>query len=136
MAIAQEIGSLTTDGCPLIVYYAMQRRRRESLSETTLADYSKPRSVRRFGLTEGAIFRLWKAALKDDGALLDQVIEKAFHDMSSFNRRRAEDVISSVVNRDTNARAMLGVLFADMRKLSEANVSFSGAGCQTARFWL
>jgi hypothetical protein len=100
------------------------------LSETASVDYSKLRSVRRFGLTEGAMFRLWKAALKDDDALLDQVIEKAFHDMSSFNRRRAEDVISSVVNRDSNARAVLGVLFADMRKLSEADASFSGARCQ------
>jgi hypothetical protein len=100
------------------------------LRETASVDYSKLRSVSRFGLNEGAIFRLWKAALKDDSTLLDQVIEKVFHDMSSFDHRRAEDVISRVVDRDSRSLSILCALFADMRRLEGADNSFFGSGWQ------
>jgi hypothetical protein len=63
-----------------------------------------------------------------DYKLVDEVIQKVYLDMTSFDRKRAEDVISTVVNRDSNALLMLHTLFGDMRKLTEPNRTFSGAG--------
>ena len=47
----------------------------------------------RVGLTPNAIFRLWRAAVKDDERLLDEAIA-AVHDQMMFTRsgtRRARD---------------------------------------------
>jgi len=42
----------------------------------------------RVGLTHDAIFRLLKAAIKDDEKLLDEAITKLYADMILFDRAR------------------------------------------------
>jgi len=59
---------------------------------------------RRFGLTREAIFRLWKAAIKDDEKLLDEAIAAVHEQMISSDRVRAERVIELIIRRHRDAR--------------------------------
>jgi hypothetical protein len=89
------------------------------MTEITSEFHSRLRSVRRFGLTEGEIFRLWKAAIMDDDKLVDEVIQKVYLDMTSFDRQRAEDVMALVVRRNREALLTLRSLFEDMCKSND-----------------
>jgi len=52
------------------------------MTEITLEDANpKSRAVRRFGLTKQQIFRLWRAAIKDDETLRDRDSEREFHSL-------------------------------------------------------
>ena len=65
----------------------------------------------RVGLSSNAIFRLWRAAVKDDENLLHEAIAAVHDQMMSLDPARAERVISLIVRRHRNAkcafRAML-----------------------------
>ncbi len=75
----------------------------------------------RVGLSPNAIFRLWKAALRDDERLLDDAIAAVHDHMMLSDRVRAERVISLIIRRHRDAKgafkAMLSTLgrsrFAD-----------------------
>jgi hypothetical protein len=76
---------------------------------------AKPRSGRRFGLTDDEMLRLWRAAIKDDDQLVDAVIEGLYDDMLSFNRERAEDMIGLTIRRDRRAAYALRSLLRDLK---------------------
>jgi hypothetical protein len=59
---------------------------------------------RRYGLTQDAIFRLWKTAIKDDEKLLDEVIAAVHDQMISFDRERAERVMELIIRRHRDAK--------------------------------
>jgi hypothetical protein len=69
------------------------------------------------GLTTEAVFRLWRAAVKDDDKLVDALIAKIYDAMVSFDCTRADRVIELVINRDPSAQSALAALLADMRAL-------------------
>jgi hypothetical protein len=73
------------------------------MPKTTQERLSEPGYMRRSALTEEQVFRLWRAAIKDDDRLVDQVIQKVHDDMISFDRDRAEDVMELIVRRDRTA---------------------------------
>jgi hypothetical protein len=77
----------------------------------TEAQNTQETPPRRFGLTEEAIFRLWKTAIKDDEKLLDEAIAAVHDQMISFDRVRAERVMELIIRRHRGAkdafRAML-----------------------------
>jgi hypothetical protein len=80
----------------------------------------------RFGLTQDAIFRLWKTAIKDDENLLDEMIATVHDQMISFDRMRAERVISLIIRRHRDAKdAFRGMLSANraQRRLSTETLS-------------
>ena len=68
------------------------------------------------GLTEDEIFQLWRAALKDADRLIDEVIQRAYDDMISFDRERAETVMSLTIRRHSEAGRAFRSLLGDMRK--------------------
>jgi hypothetical protein len=59
---------------------------------------------RRFGLTQEAIFRLWKTAIKDDDELLEEAIAAVHDQMMSFDRARAERVMELIIRRHRDAK--------------------------------
>jgi hypothetical protein len=76
---------------------------------------------RRPSLPQDAMFRLWRAAIKDDhDDVADEIIQKAFDDMMAFDRARAEEVIELVIRRNFAARSALGVLLKDIQVLHRA----------------
>ena len=67
----------------------------------------------RVGLSSHAIFRLWKAALKDDETLLDEVISSVHEQMTSLDQARAEQVMSLIIRRHRDAKeAFKAILMA------------------------
>jgi hypothetical protein len=54
-----------------------------------------------------AIFRLWRAAVKDDERLLDEAIAAVHDQMMSSDRARAEHVISLIIRRHRHAKCAL-----------------------------
>jgi hypothetical protein len=77
----------------------------------TEAQHIQGTQPRRYGLTQDAIFRLWRTALKDDETLLDEAIATVHDQMISFDRARAERVMELIIRRHRDAkdafRAML-----------------------------
>jgi hypothetical protein len=61
------------------------------------------------------LFRLWKAAIKDDDTLADEMIRGMYDGMLAFDRERAEDVMDLTVKRGPTARDTLRALLKDMR---------------------
>ena len=61
----------------------------------------------RVGLSSNAIFRLWRAAVKDDERLLDEAIAAVHDQMMSSDRARAEHVISLIIRRIAMPNARL-----------------------------
>jgi hypothetical protein len=59
---------------------------------------------KRFGLGRDAIFRLWKAAIKDDERLLDEAIAETYERMVRVDPVRAEEVVSLTIRRPTVSR--------------------------------
>jgi hypothetical protein len=68
-------------------------------------------------LTGEMVFRLWKAAIKDDDTLADEVIRGIYDCMLTFDRERAEYVTDLTVRRSPTARDTLRALLGDMQKL-------------------
>ena len=81
---------------------------------TGLADSAihHPRSI---ALSEEQIFRLWRAAIKDDEKQLDEVIRRVYRDMIERDRDRFEEVMYLTVTRDVGAERALGELLNDVR---------------------
>jgi hypothetical protein len=76
---------------------------------------------RRPALPPDAMFRLWRAAIKDDHEdVADEIIQKVFDDMMAFDRARAEEVVDLIVRRNSAARNAFGVLFKDRQVLQRA----------------
>ena len=64
------------------------------------------------------MFRLWRAAIKDDhDDVADEIIQKVYDDMMALDRALAEDAIEMIVRRNSAARNAFGVLFKDMQVL-------------------
>jgi hypothetical protein len=71
----------------------------------------------RVGLSSDAIFRLWKAAVKDDESLLDEAVAAVHDQMMSLDPARAERVISLIVRRHRDAKcAFRAMLNANRRQ--------------------
>jgi hypothetical protein len=67
---------------------------------------------KRFGLGRDAVFRLWKAAIKDDEALLDEAITQIYERMVRIDPVRAEEVMSLTIRRDRSAKQAFKDIFA------------------------
>ena len=76
----------------------------------------------RFGLTHDAIFRLLKAAIKDDEKLVDEAIAAVYDQMISFDRARANQVISLIVRRHREAKDALKTLLRDASERQPKNL--------------
>jgi hypothetical protein len=66
-------------------------------------------------LTGDMLFRLWKAAIKDDDTLANEVIRGIYDGMMAFDRERAEDVMDLTVRRHPTSRDALRALLKDMQ---------------------
>ena len=55
-------------------------------------------------LTGDMLFRLWKAAIKDDDTLANEVIRGIYDGMMAFDRERAEDAVDLTVRRHPTSR--------------------------------
>jgi hypothetical protein len=82
----------------------------------TEAHNTRPTKSRQFGLTHDAIFRLLKAAIKDDEKLVDDVIAAVYDQMVSFDSTRAYRAISLIVRRHRGARDAFKALLSDLSK--------------------
>jgi hypothetical protein len=71
---------------------------------------------RQFGLTDEAIFRLWRMAIKDDEELVDDAIAAVYGQMVSFDRDRAAHVMSLIVRRHREAREAFTALLGELPK--------------------
>ncbi len=78
-------------------------------------------SVRRSFLPKEALFRLWRAAIKDDDNLVDEIIQKVYDDMISANQERAECVMELIVRRNRAAGCMFRSLLHDTLASSGPN---------------
>jgi uncharacterized protein with PIN domain len=67
---------------------------------------------KRFGLGRDAIFRLWKAAIKDDERLLDEAITETYERMVRVDPVRAEEVVSLTIRRHRDAKQAFRELLA------------------------
>jgi hypothetical protein len=67
---------------------------------------------KRFGLGRDAVFRLWKAAIKDDEALLDEAITQTYERMVRLDPVRAEEVMSLAIRRHRDAKQAFRDIFA------------------------
>jgi hypothetical protein len=65
-------------------------------------------------LSEEQIFRLWRAAVKDDDKQLDEVIRRVYRDTIERDRERFEEVMYLAITRDVSAGAALGDLLSDI----------------------
>jgi hypothetical protein len=71
------------------------------------------------GLTSNAIFQLWKAALKDDESLIDELIASVYEEMMSLDQPRAERVMGLIIRRNRDAKeALKAMLIAIARRKS------------------
>jgi hypothetical protein len=62
---------------------------------------------KRFGLAQDAIYRLWKAALRDDDGLLDELIKATYDRMIRRDSMRAEQMICLIIRRHRDGRQAL-----------------------------
>jgi hypothetical protein len=74
----------------------------------------------RTSLTKDQVFRLWRAAIKDDDRFVDAVIQKVHDDMIAFDSERAEIVIDLMVRRHMIAGDEFRVLLSEMHEVSGA----------------
>ena len=72
---------------------------------------SRPRPA----LTQEQVFRLLRCAIKDDEALVDEIIEQMYGNIVAFDYKRAECVIELIVRRSVTARWAFRSLLKDMR---------------------
>lgn len=104
-----------------------------ALASQNLNDTS--RKFRGSGLTKEQVFRLWRCAIKDDHALVDELIQHIYQDMIAFECERAERVMELIVGRNMRAGCAFRSLLNDMRRVSgvlrgeAAGFAFSGNDC-------
>jgi hypothetical protein len=70
---------------------------------------------KRFGLGRDAVFRLWKAAIKDDEGLLDEAITETYERMVRLDPVRAEEVMSLTIRRHRGAKQAFRDILARAR---------------------
>ncbi len=97
----------------------------------------KGRSIlqkRRPPLTRDAVFRLWRAAVKDDDKVADAVIQKVYDDMMAFDPECAESVMDLMVRRNPAGEEAFRALVKDMQALQRATriVLVSGSAASRA----
>jgi hypothetical protein len=80
--------------------------------KTILWNHGRP------ALTKDQMFRLWRAAIKDDGKFCDEILKKVHDDMIAFDSERSEIVIDLMVKRHTTAGCALRTLLNDMQDFS------------------
>ena len=85
------------------------------MANLTDADRSKRR-----GLNSEAIFRVWKAAIKDDEKLLDELIASVHKQMMSLDQARAERVMSLIVRRHCDAKEAFRAMLIAIRTQSRS----------------
>ena len=78
-----------------------------------------PRDRRKFNLTNEQIFRLWRAAVKDDRKYVDLIIQKVYDDMMAFDPERSETVIELMIRRHKMAEDAFRDVLEDMRGFGE-----------------
>jgi hypothetical protein len=61
------------------------------------------------------LFRLWKAAIKDDDTLADGLIRGMYDALLAFDRERAEDVMDLIVRRAPAARDSFRAMLQDIQ---------------------
>jgi hypothetical protein len=67
------------------------------------------------GLTPDAIFRVWKAAIKDDEKLLDELIASVHEQMMSLDQSRAERVMSLIIQRHSGSKEAFKAMLIAIR---------------------
>jgi hypothetical protein len=87
-------------------------QRKETVTDITDIDTDRSK---RGGLTSEAIFRVWKAAIKDDEKLLDELIASVHEQMISLDQARAERVMSLVIRRHCNAKEAFKAMLIGIR---------------------
>jgi hypothetical protein len=69
-----------------------------------------------------AIFRLLKTAIKDDEKLVDEAIAAVYDQMISFDRARADQVISLIIRRHREAKVAFKTLLSDVSERQPKNL--------------
>jgi hypothetical protein len=82
-------------------------------------------TFRRPTLTKEQMFRLWRCAIKDDDALVDDMIREVYENIIAFDSRRAECVLELIIRRSVAANCALRSLLADMRPLGDEPAEFA-----------
>ena len=80
-----------------------------------------PRGRQKFNLTNEQIFRLWRAAVKDDGKYVDLIIQKVYDDMMAFDPERSETAIELMIRRHKTAEDAFRDVLEDMREFGETS---------------
>jgi hypothetical protein len=62
------------------------------------------------------LFRLWKAAIKDDDTLADEMIRGMYDGVLAFDRERAEDVMELIIRRASTATDSFRALLQDIQR--------------------
>jgi hypothetical protein len=66
-------------------------------------------------LTGDMLFRLWRAAIKDDDTLVEEMIHGMYEAMMAFDRERAERAMDLTVRRSPTAGVTFRSLLKDMQ---------------------
>ncbi len=89
---------------------------------------------RRPTLTKDEMFRLWRAAIKDDGEAADEMIQKVYDAMMAFDRERAQGVMALMVRRNRTAGEAFRALLKDMQAFQRAAPSVLVNGSAASSF--
>jgi hypothetical protein len=92
----------------------------ELAMSVSIAPSTRPRHP---GLATEELFKLFRAAIKDDGDTGDPVIQSVYEDIVSYDHERARGVMELVVRRHPLARSALYALLAEAR---DAQPSITG----------
>jgi predicted acylesterase/phospholipase RssA len=96
-------------------------RQEEVMSEIVSSGKAIPQGRRKFNLTNEQIFRLWRAAVKNDGKLVDLIVQKVYDDMMAFDPERSETVIELMIRRRKMAEDAFRDVLEDMREFGETS---------------
>ena len=66
-------------------------------------------------LTGHMLFRLWRAAVKDDETFVEEIIHGKYEAMMAFDRERAEGAMDLTVRRSPTAGDVFQSLLKDMQ---------------------
>jgi predicted acylesterase/phospholipase RssA len=93
----------------------------EVMTEIVPSGKAIRRGRRKFNLTNEHIFRLWRAAVKDDGKYVDLIIQKIYDEMMAFDPERSETVIEQMIRRHKMAEDAFRDVLEDMRGFGETS---------------
>ena len=71
-------------------------------------------SAGRSTVTADEMFRLWRAAIKDDASFVDAMIDKIYAEMIAFDSERIETVMELTVKRRSAAKRLFKDLLHDV----------------------